>query len=213
MIDVYVLVSTIISLIFTVWIFERYVKNKKLKNLFWGIGLLFMTFAFLSMFYAQYYSWNIDLYKFYNFSSTILVLLLGLGTIYLFNNQKFSRYSLIYSIIVIIIFTIVNFSATISVTALRSSTANAMPAYVTGTGMLLIIPGAIALIVGAFYSAYRLRHTKNAVVYNSLIGLGALVFSAVGSAALINNYALYYSGQMVGVILMFLGFLKSIDII
>jgi hypothetical protein len=213
MIDVYVLVSTIISLIFAVWIFERYVKDKKPKNLFWGVGLLFMTIAFLNMFYAQYYSWNVYLYKLYNYSSTILVLLLGLGTIYLFNNKKFIRYSLIYSILVIIIFTIVNFSASINAAILQSSTANAMPTYVTGIGMLLVIPGAIALIVGAFYSAYRLRHTKNAIVYNSLIGLGALVFSAVGSAALVNNYALYYSGQMIGVILMFLGFLKSIDII
>lgn len=213
MIEIYALFSTVISLIFTVWIFVRYLKNKKLKNLFWGLGLLFMTLAFASSFYAQYYSWNIELYKFYNFSSTILVLLLGLGTITLFNHKKFSMYSIIFSIVVIIIFTVLNFSATVNASDLVSATVNAMPAYVTLFGMLLVIPGAIALILGAFYSAYRLRHTKNAIIYNSLIGIGALVFSAVGSAVLMHNYGFYYSGQMVGVILMFLGFLKSINII
>lgn len=211
MIEIYVLISTIISLIFTVWIFARYLSNKKSKNLFWGTGLLFMTLAFASSFFADYYSWSVNLYKIYNFSAAVLVLLLGLGTIYIFNNRKFRLYSSVYSLAVIIIFTVANFTASINASALSSS--NVMPAYVTGLSMLLVIPGAIALILGAFYSAYRLRHTKNAVLYNSLIGIGALIFSAVGSAALANNYSVYYSGQMIGVILMFLGFLKSIDII
>ena len=172
-----------------------------------------MSLAFASSFYAEYYSWSIDVFKFYNYSSSILVLLLGLGTITLFSHKKFNMYSIIYSVIVIVIFTVLNFSATVSTSDLASGNLNAMPAYVTQFGMLLVIPGAIALILGAFYSAYRLRHTKNAIIYNSLIGIGALVFSAVGSAALVNNFELYYSGQLAGVVLMFIGFLMSIDVI
>lgn len=212
MVNYYLILSFIISLIFGLVLLLKYIKNFKLNNLFWSLGFIFMAVAYLLNFYALLTEWNPNIFKIYYFSSMFLVILLGLGTSFLLNN-KFSKYFLIYSIIFSILFAIFDFTASVNMNYLLNNNLNAMPVTVVMISLLLVIPGSIILIVGAYYSAIKLRKNKNAIIYNSLIGTGALIYTITGSIALANIYIFFYTLQLVGLILMFIGFLKSINVI
>ncbi len=211
MFSYYLLTLLIVSSVFFIWLLERYIKNKNLKNIFWSLGFLFMSIAYGLNFYSDLMSWSVNIYKIYYFSSMVLVLLLGLGTAYIFQ-KKWKFYFLIYSILISLIFAIFDFTSNVNYSLLLQDNLNSMPNLVVMLSLLLVIPGSIVLIIGAYYSAFKLRKNRDAIIYNSLIGTGALVYSAIGSAAMFNIYSLYYIGQLVGLLLMFIGFLKSINV-
>ncbi|MDP8011232.1 MAG: hypothetical protein ACP5F1_06420 [Thermoplasmata archaeon] len=170
-----------------------------------------MSIAYGLNFYSDLMSWSVNIYKIYYFSSMVLVLLLGLGTAYIFQ-KKWKFYFLIYSILISLIFAIFDFTSNVNYSLLLQDNLNSMPNLVVMLSLLLVIPGSMVLIIGAYYSAFKLRKNRDAIIYNSLIGTGALVYSAIGSAAMFNIYSLYYIGQLVGLLLMFIGFLKSINV-
>jgi len=69
---------------------------------------------------------------------------------------------------------------------------------------MLTIPGATALIGGALYSYFRTGGR-----FNLYIAIGALVVAVAGGMARVGITDLFYVGEMVGITLMYFGFIES----
>src|SRR5947199_5600 len=83
----------------------------------------------------------------------------------------------------------------------------ALPDNVRAFSYLFTIPGSVALIGIAAYSYWRSR-----LVFNLWIGIGALITAIGGSLARYNIPWALYIGVLVGIAVMFEGFLRSQDV-
>lgn len=71
---------------------------------------------------------------------------------------------------------------------------------------LLTIPGSLALIGGAAYSWIRTRAS-----YNLFIALGTIVIAGAGGLARFGWPGALYLGEMLGLICLFYGFVRSLE--
>ena len=107
------------------------------------------------------------------------------------------------------------FTAEVDVSALVPGVTvagRAMPASVRVFSPLLTVPGSVALIGGAVQSAWVFRRNRlygNRVIANVLIAAGALVIAGAGASARFGAPSLLYPAEMVGIILMFVGFTRA----
>ncbi len=81
------LLTTLISLFFTISIFCQYSSRRKIYQFIWGTGLLIFSVTTLFEFISEIYGWNIPMYRAYYVLIASLVAILGLGTVYLFNRR------------------------------------------------------------------------------------------------------------------------------
>ncbi|MGC9122481.1 MAG: hypothetical protein ACP5IB_00160 [Thermoplasmata archaeon] len=124
----------------------------------------------------------------------------------------FTGIYLYYNIILSIIFLISILTSNISNSAVLNNNFNDFPIYVIVLGALITIPGAIFLIGISLYSAYKMKRDKNALLYNTLISVGAIIFSIDGSMTFAGNYSYYYILLFLGLLFMFIGFVKSVSV-
>src|SRR3989304_7324071 len=94
------LLTTLISLFFTISVFRQYSKRRKIHQFIWGTGLLIFSFTTLFEFISEIYGWNIPMYRAYYVLIASLVAILGLGTVYLFNRRA-GRYLNLYFAVII----------------------------------------------------------------------------------------------------------------
>lgn len=145
------------------------------------------------------------MYRVYYILIASLVAILGLGTVYLFNRRA-GRYLTLYFGVVITVLIILTLNADVNSEKLqeRAVGGSAMPAGVRIISPFLTIPGSIALIGGALYSWYITRRS-----YNLFIAMGAfLVASGGGLSRFGAEWALYIL-ELLGVSVMYTGFIKS----
>ncbi len=81
------LLTTLISLFFTISVFRQYSQRRKIYQFIWGTGLLIFSVTTLFEFISEIYGWNIPMYRAYYVLIASLVAILGLGTVYLFNRH------------------------------------------------------------------------------------------------------------------------------
>src|SRR3972149_12063046 len=94
------LLTTVISLFFTISVFRQYSKRKKIYQFIWGTGLFIFSVTTLFEFISEIYGWTIPMYRVYYVLIASLVAILGLGTVYLFNRRA-GRHLTVYFAVVI----------------------------------------------------------------------------------------------------------------
>ena len=203
------LITTLISLFFTISVFHQYSRRRKIYQLIWGIGLLIFSITTLFEFVSEIYGWNIPMYRAYYILIASLVAILGLGTVYLFNRRA-GRYLRLYFAVVIISLIILTLNARVDTEKLQGRIVGggAMPADVRIISPLLTIPGSIALIGGALYSWYIGRRS-----YNLFIAIGALLVAGGGGLSRFGAEWGLYILELLGVGVMYTGFIKSEEVI
>ncbi len=205
--------STIISGMFAAHVFKQYIDRRKMHQLVWSIGLLMFSLAALSEFLSEVLGWSEGLYRFYYALAPSLVAVLGLGSLFLLADKRPAKAFAIYTLLLFIAFIYFIATTTVNTAAFSSD------AIVGGNGWnpgspprafspLFTIPGSIFLIGIAVYSYWRGR-----AWFNVFIGVGALVVAAGGSLARFNLPALLYVSEFIGVALMYIGFIKSAELI
>jgi hypothetical protein len=202
--------SAIVSGAFSALVFRQFVSRRKPFQLSWGLGLALFTAASLLEFVSELGGWTIPLYKTYFALHPTLVVLLGLGTVYLLANKKVGHAFLVYILIVLAILIIFTAMAEVDTEQFvpgRIVGGKAMPDAVRALSFLFTIPGAAALIGGAAYSWYKTRSS-----YNLLIAAGAIILSTGGALARIGRADLLYIFLLVGIAVMFVGFLRSLEV-
>ncbi len=217
----YPLASSIVSGLFAIALIIQYYRRRKIHQLVWSISLIMFFITTLLEFWAEYIyltvpgsiGWTPLIYKIYYILTPTMVALMGTGSLYLLTHKPFGKYFLYYTIAVSIPLFILGLTASVgealnNVVLQLGSTeigGKAMPFFVRIFSPLLTVPGGIALIGGAAYS-YWLDRTRK---YNLLIALGALFPFVGGVKVRFADPTFFYMFEMIGTILLFLGFLLS----
>ena len=199
------LASAAISAVFAFLVLHQWLARRKAYQLAWTVGLFMFTLAAFMQFIAEAYGWTEPVYRVYYFLAAPLVAVLGVGSAFLANRRLGMALSL-YTIVLAVGFAWVVFTATVSPAALLEPipAGNGFPSSVRIWSPLFTVPGSLALIGIALISYWRTRFT-----FNLWIAAGAIVAAGSGALASLDVPWLLYLGELVGLALLFWGFLAS----
>ena len=206
------LAATVISIIFAYSVFRQYLRGRKTHQLLWTISLALFSFSVFFEAYSELYGWNVLMYKIYYIFAASLVLIMGAGTLYLLSswnvlNRYIPHLFVTYGIIIIVIMSYTAYSAPVYTEKFIPGitvAGLAMSQDVRIFSPLLTIPGSIALIGGALYSYFKTKQR-----FNVYIALGALIVAVSGGIARTGITDFFYIGEMIGITLMYFGFIES----
>lgn len=217
------IVSTIITFVFAAAVFNRYSRRKGTHLLLWGIGLVFYGLGTLSEVILSFTFSELALKVWYLTGAMLTAAWLGQGTVYLLVRKRGVARTLT------IILTAVSILAAVLIFAAPLNPAAAaydpsLPAsaqykeIMTRSGLIILLTillniyGTLTLVGGAIYSAYlfwRKRVLFNRMVGNILIAAGALMPAMGGTFVQAGLVDWLYLSELVGVILMYLGFMQA----
>lgn len=214
------LLTCLVSLVFGITVLDQYFARRKPYQLLWAIGLLMYSLSTFTEFW-----WNtaghVDfLYRLWYLAGAVLVAAyLGQGTLYLLLRRRPAHIIMALLGILTLYATVRIFSAPVDISGLTK---------LTGVGVMpedlrfIVAPlanifGTLALIGGAIYSAIiflRKRILPHRVTANILIALGAML-PAIGGVHISlpgGNIELFFVSELLGVIIMFFGFLRTKEV-
>jgi hypothetical protein len=208
------ILTVVVALTFAVMVFRQYLEKRHWHQFWWSFALFIFSFAAFSEGYSELLGWPTLLYKFYYISAATLVAFLGLGTIYLVFGNKSGHILAGIFVAGSVVFLIVTLKANVNTSLLvagASVAGKAMPKYVRIFSPLFTIPGTLALFGGAIYSAIKIKNPKYhyRVVANYYIAAGTLVIAGAGGLARGGLTSALYAGDLIGIIIIFIGFLKA----
>lgn len=215
--------STLVTFIFAISVFRRYLLRRGPHLLLWTIGLLLYGLGTLSEIILSLTFSGLVLKLWYLCGAMLTAAWLGQGTLHLLVRRRGVAWSLT------ILLTVVSLLAAVLV--LGAALTPAAATYqvnqpissqykdiLTRNGLtialtiLLNIYGTLTLIGGAIYSAYifwRKHVLFNRMVGNILIAAGAMAPAIGGSFIKAGLVDLLYLTELVGAILMYIGFLQA----
>lgn len=218
------LLSTLVTFVFAVAVFDRYRRRKGTHLLLWGIGLVFYGLGTLSeaIMIVTYNEFTLKLW--YLCGAMLTAAWLGQGTLHLLVRKRgvaniltgiLLAVSLLAAFLVFI--APVN-SAAAAAYDVSAPLSEQYKEILVRTGpiifltIILNIYGTITLVGGAIYSAYifwRKRVLLDRMVGNMLIAAGALMPAMAGTFVGAGLIDFLYLSEFVGVVLMYSGFIKA----
>ncbi len=214
------LAATLISAAFAVTLGLQYRVKRRPYLLVWCVALSIYALAALTEVLGANGNWSPLLFRVWYFLSAILLVgVLGLGTIYLLAPRVAPR-ALAIVVLIALLGIVAMAGAQLKAEFLtRPVPLGAIPPEASRFNLLAIslavvtnLVGTVVIIGGALWSAYGLWRRGDPglrVVANVLIASGALVVAYATGLARLGKYDLFYGGQVVGALLMFLGFLAA----
>ncbi len=215
--------STLVTFAFAIAVFRRYLDRHGPHLLIWTIGLLWFGLGTLSEVILGITYSGLIIKLWYLSGAMMSAAWLGQGTMHLLVRRHGLAWTITGLLTVVSILAVV-----LIVTAPLSPAA---PAYLvtqpissqyqnilvrSGTilamTILLNIYGTLAMVGGAIYSAYifwRKKVLLNRLIGNILIAAGALAPAMGGSFIKIGLVDLLYLTELVGAVLMYIGFLQA----
>ncbi len=210
-------VSTLIMLVFTGSVLQRYVVRRNPAFLFWGIGLaMFGSGSFAEAYLALAWS-PVIFFIWYLFGAALNAAWLGHGTLYLLVKKRW-----VHAVTAVLVLGSLVAGALMLTTPLDGGAYRAglaisqqyreiMPpgAPVRMTTPFFNIYGLLTLVGGAIYSAFlfwRKRVLPNRVIGNVLIATGALSIGFASSLTRLGIGEYLYLGELMAAILMYSGF-------
>jgi hypothetical protein len=212
--------SSLISIIFAYFVLKRYAEKKGAHTLLWGIGMIFYGIGGFCEGYYGFFGWNELVFRLWYLLGAILVAAwLGQGTVYLLAKKP---WPITMGLLILgsIWGTYKVFSAQLDPSLLTTSlhTGSELSGHaivtdgVRGLTPLFNIYGTVTLVGGAIWSAwifYRKRVLLHRTLGNILIAAGALAPAFGGAGSRFGIPAALYIGELVGAILMFIGFWRA----
>lgn len=202
------LAAAIIGVAFSALVFGHWRSHRKPFLLAWSFGLAMFAVAALLQFVAEAYGWSDSLYRAYYFLAAPLVAVLGVGSALLVNRRIGLGFAL-YTGILAVGFAWVVFTAPVNPGVFQNAIPGGagFPESVRIWSPLFTAPGSLALIIIALYSYWRTR-----LSFNLYIAAGAIAAAGSGSLATLGLTWVLYLGELLGIALMFWGFLASVDL-
>lgn len=215
--------STLVTFSFAVAVLNHYRLHKGPHLLMWGIGLIFYGIGTLSEVIMGFIFSGLVLKAWYLSGAMLTAAWLGQGTIWLLVRKPGIARLLTALLAAVSLLAIVLLSAA-PLTLAADSYQVAQPisaqykeilvrsSLITALTISLNIYGTLALVGGALYSAYlfwRKQVLLNRVIGNLLIAAGAMFPAMAGSAVGAGLPDLLYLSELLGAILMYLGFLRA----
>jgi hypothetical protein len=211
------LISSIISLVFALAVLDQFLERRKPYQLVWAIGLLMYAVSTGMEFWAT--RWGITPVNYrlwYLLGAIFVAAYLGMGTIYLLVRRRIAHIIMGALLVVSCWAVFAVFTAHIDVSQLKSLSGTAMPQYIRLMTPFFNTFGTLALVGGAIYSAWNFwRHKTlpHRVLSNILIAVGAILPAFGGiHIRLGGELNLFYFAELLGIILIFIGFLRSREV-
>ncbi|MBI2854020.1 MAG: hypothetical protein HYX87_03755 [Chloroflexi bacterium] len=216
------LLSAIVSLVFTILVFDQFLVRRKPYQLVWSVGLLWYFLSTGAEFWTGAFGVNTGAYRLWYLCGAIFTAAyLGMGTLYLLLPKKTAH----------IVMAILGLASLFAIYKAFATPVNLAVLPVNGplsgegfppgwAGPRLITPffntfGTLALVGGALYSAWvfwRKRILPHRVVSNVMVAIGALLPVFGGSTARLGNPSYLYLSELLGIIIIFVGFLRSKEV-
>ena len=213
--------STVLAVVFAGAVLVRYYRRRTLYLLFWGLGLVFYSLGTFAEFYSSY-AWNPLVFRLWYLGGAILAAAwLGQGTVYLLVRRRNVAHRLAAGLIVASALAVgVMFSTSLDDSAftveaeLSTQYKQILPegALVRRLTPVFNVYGTLWLVGGAAYSVWifwRNRILLHRVIGNGLIAAGALAPAIGGSLSRLGASESLYFSELLGALLMFLGFLRA----
>lgn len=203
-----------VSAIFAAVVLGQYLRQRKPYQVVWAIGLLLFAVAAAAGALARSSGVSATEYRvFYLFGAILNVAWLGLGTIYLLARRRWAIGALLAVVILSIVSAFAVFSAPVDLAAAVDSGRGfqdaPLPRILAGIGSGV---GSIVLIGGALWSAWvflRRRHNGRRALANVIIAIGVLIVAAGGTATFTGASGILELTNLVGISVMFAGFLLA----
>lgn len=205
------LITSVIALVFTIGTARQYLERRKTHQLVWTIALLMFAVAAFMEFYSEIAGWNVPMYQWYYVLSASLVGFLGAGTVFLLSNRTVAYGYLGFVTVLTLIMLFKSLNAAIMTDAFVPGitvAGKAMPGDVRVFSPFLSGTGTLALVGGALLSWFKTKRT-----YNLFIAVGPLIIAVVGALARFGMTNYLYLGEMVGLTLLYIGFIKSQEVL
>ncbi len=214
-------VSALVSTVFAVAVFNRYLKKRGPHLLLWGIGMVFYAIGGACEAFYGAFGFNDLAFRLWYLCGAILVAAwLGQGTVYLLAHPRIAN-------IVMMLLALGSLFAAGRVFTAQLDPAQMITSIHTGSelsGQAIVTPGVrsltpifnmygtLTLVGGAMYSAWlfwRKRVLLNRTIGNILIAVGAIAPAFGGAFSRFGIPNALYVGELFGTILMFVGFVRA----
>jgi hypothetical protein len=218
--------STLIMVIFTVSVLQRYWVRRKAHFLFWGLGLAMFGLGSFAEAYFSVAGWSsLVFFLWYLFGAALNAAWIGHGTLLLLVRKRWVNIvtivlvagSLIATFLMLRAMPLLDGGQFDSSIAISQQYAEIMPAIDSGGLVRLSTPffniyGLVTLVGGALWSAWRFLKKKvlpNRVLGNVLIAAGALSIGLASSMTRAGAGDYLYIGELIAAILMYAGFVLA----
>jgi hypothetical protein len=215
-------ISCIISFIFSISIFRRYSYHRGLHLLFWGIGMVFYAIGSFCEAYYTVLGWNPLIFRlWYLFGAMLVAAWLGQGTVYLLAKHAWAHGLMALLALGSLCGVMRVFGAQLDpnqMTAGLQTGSELSGRAIVSSGVRVLTPffnlyGTVTLVGGAAWSAWifwRKRILLHRAIGNVLIAVGALLPAFGGTFSRLGLPFALYLGELLGAILMFVGFIRAI---
>lgn len=196
-------ITTFCSIILTVILIKKASKKFSWAYVAWIIAFALFTYSALGSWLSYLIGWTPLLYKSWYVTAALLVACMGLGQLFLLKWHKLSIIFALYITVItgLMIMTIIPIvpdalvlgqSGEIGGSALTSDVRKFSP--------LLTIPGSLALIGGALYSA--LKHRSRTALF---ICAGAIILASGGTLVRMDVHVILPIANLIGILFIYVG--------
>jgi hypothetical protein len=215
------LISSVISFVFALLVFRRFLARRGAHLLLWGIGLVFYGIGGFCEFYYGANGWNPLIFRlWYLFGAILVAAWLGQGTVYLLVRRRWANVLMALLLLGSIYGAVRTFTAELDPTLMTASvhTGSELSGHaIVTSGVRSLTPffnlyGTLALVGGALYSAWlfwRKRILLHRTLGNILIAVGAILPAFGGAFSRFGLANALYIGELLGALLIFAGFLRA----
>jgi len=204
--------TAIVAAVFALVVLRQYGGHRKTYQLTWATGFAMFAIAAFAGFLAQSGGATETEYRlFYLFGAILNVAWLALGTMYLLAPRRWADVALVVVVVLSLAAAYAVVAAPVDLDAAKAG----RPAYPNGSLARILAAvgsgvGSIVLIGGALWSAWvflRRRHNGRRAVANVIIAAGVLIVAAGGTAAFTGLGGVLEYTNLLGLSVMFAGFL------
>ncbi len=217
------ILSTLVTFAFAVAVFRRYLSRRGPHLLIWSIGLVWFGLGTLAEVILGLAFSGLVLKLWYLSGAMLTAAWLGQGTVHLLVRRRGIAWTLtgvltavsLLALTLVLLAPLTPSAASYIVTQPISSQYKDI---LTRSGLtialtiILNIYGTLTLVGGAIYSAiifWRKRVLLNRMIGNVLIAAGAMAPAMAGSFVRLGLPDLLYLSELVGVVLMYIGFMQA----
>jgi hypothetical protein len=217
---VFPLAAAVIAIVFAAALGRRFLDRRQVYLVVWAVALAMYAAASLAVAAGAVSGWSRSLFEIYWVLGAVLnVPLLAAGELQLLGRDRFLHAAIWIALAFVFAYTIaVTRGAEIDPAALAERLPSGKEVFGDGTPahrlpQLISIPSYLVLVVGAMWSAWRMRgrpDLRDRFAGTLLIAAGATITAAAGSAfAAIGNLPAFSLSLLAGVAVMFAGFLRA----
>lgn len=217
------ILSTLVALAFAVAVLSRFRYKHGMHLLMWGIGLILYGLGTFTEVFLSFQFHPLALRVWYLSGAMLTAAWLGQGTVYLLVRKRNAAHRLT-AVLAVVSLAALALVLTAPLTPAAGAYNVSQPAseqykeILVRSGpmifltILLNIYGTVTLVGGAVYSAYlfwRKKVLANRMLGNILIATGAMMPASAGFFVQAGLVDWLYVSELIGVVLMFAGFLKA----